>query len=132
MFLPGLRFKRLLAALLFCFGLLAFSSARGAEQTVELNGVSMTLQDVTSQTAVYYTSMRLNRALNIWNVEAAVSNKSLQTFNGPLVLVVDSAQGTSGLLQPDGLAGVSPAVDLSRRLTQNALPPGQLSARQTL
>ncbi len=76
--------------------------------------------------------MRLNRALNIWNVEAAVSNKSVQTLTGPLVLVVDSAPGTSGLLHPDGLAGVSPAVDLSRRLTQNALPPGQLSARQTL
>ena len=132
MFPSSLRFKHLLAALLFCLGPLAFSSARSAEQTVELNGVSMTLQDVTSQTAVYYTSMRLNRALNIWNVEAAVSNKSVQTFTGPLVLVVDSAQGTSGLLQPDGLAGVSPVVDLSRRLAQNVLAPGQLSTPQTL
>jgi RHS repeat-associated protein len=121
-----------LAFALSGLGLLGLAPARGAEQVVVLNGVSMTLQDVTSESAVYYTSMRLNRALNIWNVEATVSNKSAQTFTAPLVLVVDSAPGTAGLLQPDGFAGVSPVVDLSRKLTQNTLLPGQLSAPQTL
>jgi RHS repeat-associated protein len=122
-----------LAVSLSSLGLLGLSPpARGAEQVVVLNGVSMTLQDVTSESAVYYTSMRLNRALNIWNVEATVSNKSVQTFTAPLVLVVDSAPGTSGLLQPGGFAGVSPVVDLSRKLTQNTLLPGQISAPQTL
>jgi len=124
--------KLCLAVSLSSLGPLGLAPARGAEQVVLLKGVSMTLQDVTSETAVYYTSMRLNRALNIWNVEATVSNKSVQTFTGPLVLVVDSAPGTSGLLQPDGVAGVSAAVDLSRKLTQNALAPGRLSAPQTL
>ena len=114
------------------FGLLFSLTARGAEQAVVLHGVGMNLEDVSSNTAVYYTSMRLNRALNVWNVEATVSNKSVQTFTGPLVLVVDSAEGTGGLLQPDGTAGSSPAVDLSQRLSQNLLSPGQLSAPQTL
>ena len=119
-------------AVLCGFGLLMAWPSSGAQTNVILGGVSMALQDITPQTAVYYTSMRLNRALNVWNVEAAVSNTSALTFSGPMVLVVDSAPGTTGLQQPDGSLGGSPLVDLSGQLTLNTLHPGQLSAKHTL
>ena len=46
------------------------------------------LREVTRDVDVYFTSMRLNRALNQWNVEVTLSNRTAQPLNGLLVLVV--------------------------------------------
>ncbi|HSH15725.1 MAG TPA: hypothetical protein VLD18_06815, partial [Verrucomicrobiae bacterium] len=103
------------------------------EQTFQLNNADITLAEATPDVAVYFTSMRLNRALNVWNVEVAVTNTSARVLPGPLVLLVDSFSGTTGLLQPDGtITGGKGFLDLSGLAGNASLAPGQGTEKRTL
>src|SRR5690606_31467481 len=95
--------------------------------------VTLELADVTADTAVYFTSMRLNRALNVWNVEVAISNKSQRVITGPIVLLVDGFTGTTGLQGQDGTTHDSKRfVDVSGTLSGNSFAPGQITSTRTL
>jgi hypothetical protein len=50
------------------------------ERTFLLQGVSVQLEDATERVAVFFRSMRLNRALDAWNVEVTLSNRSTQVL----------------------------------------------------
>jgi len=107
--------------------------AAQAEQTFLLNDVSVTLVEVTPDASVYFTSMRLNRALNVWNVEVTISNRSSATLSGPVVLLVDSFSGTSGPQGTDGAAdGVKGFYDVSAQISGRGLVPSQKSSPRTL
>lgn len=104
-----------------------------AEQVFVLNEVSVTLVDVTPDAAVYYSSMRLNRALNVWNVEMTVSNRSAATLSGPVVVLVEGFTGTSGLQGFDGtIEGGKRFLDLGAQMTTRGLAPGQKTSPRTL
>jgi len=84
--------------------LLTPSLARAqSEQVFRLNGTDLTLAEATPDVAVYFRSMRLNRALNVWNVEVTVTNTSQRVLAGPLVLLVDGFTGTTGPQLVDGV-----------------------------
>jgi RHS repeat-associated protein len=110
------------------------SHCLAAEKTLTVAGANVTLADVTGETEVFYSSMRLNRALNVWNVEVTVKNKSSRELHGPFVLYVESASGTSGLLQPDGIdsVGNNPFLDLNNFIADGTLLPNQSSSPRTL
>jgi RHS repeat-associated protein len=124
--------RRIASVLCTCVSLIAFvASVNGRE--FSLSGVTIDLEDVTSQSDVYFTSMRLNRALNVWNVELAVSNKSSQALSGPIVLLVDGFSGTSGPQQTDGtIDGAKGFFDMSGWTQGAGLGPGQTSGKRTL
>ncbi|MBX3733953.1 MAG: Ig-like domain-containing protein [Verrucomicrobiae bacterium] len=109
--------------------------AQSGEKVFRWNNAELTLAEVTPETAVYFRSMRLNRALDVWNVEVTVSNRSGRILNGPLVLLVDSYSGTPGPVGPDGLDDSQPSkafFDLSGRTTDGTLAPGGVTAPRTL
>lgn len=117
------------------FGALAGAlwTAHAQVRTFVLHGVSVQLEDATEQIAVFYRSMRLNRALDVWNVEVTLSNRSAQALSGPLVLLVDEYRGTTGPQQADGtVEGNKSFYDLSDYVPLNELAPGNLSAPCTL
>lgn len=107
-------------------------SSLAAERTFQLGGQSMVLEDVSDQAPVYFRSMRLNRVLNVWNVEATVTNLGGAALNGPLVLLVESFTNTSGLLVADGSADGKTFLDLSAQLGNGALSQGEGSVARTL
>lgn len=110
----------------------AAANAQG-DQVFILNEVSVTLVDVTPDAAVYYSSMRLNRALNVWNVEMMVSNRSSATLSGPVVVLVDGFTGTSGPQGFDGTVGGGNGYwDLGAQMTTRGLAPGQKTSARTL
>ena len=115
--------------LLACVGWLGISPARADEREFAFGSTSLVLGEVTTNTAVYFTSMRLNRAANVWNVEVSVSNRSSQVLTGPIVLLADTVAGSTGLQQSDGLSGGKAYVDLSAQLSGGILLPGQISAK---
>ncbi|MBN8247451.1 MAG: PEP-CTERM sorting domain-containing protein [Verrucomicrobia bacterium] len=109
----------------------ALQAADPAEKAFRLNEAEWTLAEVTPETAVYFRSMRLNRALNVWNVEVTISNRSDRVLGGPLVLLVDSQTGTPGPVGPDGLDDSQPRkayYDWSAQTGDSALSPGEVSA----
>ncbi len=109
------------------------SSLLAAENTFSLNGTTLTLTEATADVGVFFTSMRFNRAANVWNVEASLTNRSLRAWQGPLVMVVESFSGTSGLLQPDGVdANAKAFVDLSGQVADGDLASGEISGKRTL
>ncbi|MDW8309193.1 MAG: hypothetical protein RMK20_07450, partial [Verrucomicrobiales bacterium] len=113
--------------------LLALASGLpAAARTLNLRGVTVELEDVTAHVDVYYRSMRFNRAANVWNVEVLLSNKSSQTFSGPLVYYVAGFTNTTGPLQPDGRDGTRPFYDLSATVADGALDPREVSLPYTL
>jgi pimeloyl-ACP methyl ester carboxylesterase len=116
---------RILLCLLFAM------TSMAAERTVSLNGVPVTLDDVSDGVAPLFQSMRLNRALNVWNVELSATNRGTTVANGPLVFVVDSAVNTA-VRQPDGLSEGSAFVDLTERIGSDGLAPGSRSSTRTL
>jgi len=110
-------------------------SAAPAEKTFILNGTSFVLQDASPDVQVQFQSMRLNRALNVWNVEANLVNKGTQAVNGPFVVSVESFSGTTGLLQADGSDGGIPAkgfLDMTGTIPAGTLGPGVKSLSRTL
>src|SRR5687767_1292220 len=117
--------------------LLAFAPLDGpaAGKAFTISGVPMVLEEVTSDVDVRYQSMRINRALNVWNFEVTVTPKSGRTLRGPFVLLVDEFTGTSGPLFTDGADDFAPAkhfYDLSNWVPQGQLGPGTASLPRTL
>src|SRR2546422_8053080 len=78
------------------------SLAQPAGKFFTLGGATLSLEEATADLGAYYTSLRYNRAANVWNVEVSLTNRSSRTWLGPVVLLVESFSGTSGPLQPDG------------------------------
>ncbi|MCW5557119.1 MAG: Ig-like domain-containing protein, partial [Verrucomicrobiae bacterium] len=110
-------------------------AADAGEKVFRLNDVELRLAEVTPDTAVYFRSMRLNRALNVWNVEVTISNRSDRLLNGPLVLLVDSHTGTPGAVGADGLDDSQPPkayYDLSAQAADGGLAPGESTGLRTL
>src|ERR1043166_6570611 len=80
----------------------AESLAQPAGKVFTLGGATLSLEEATADLGVYYTSMRYNRAANVWNVEVSLTNRSSRTWLGPVVRLVGGFSGNSGPLQPDG------------------------------
>jgi RHS repeat-associated protein len=103
------------------------------EAEFTLNGTELTLAEVTPEADVYFRSMRLNRALNVWNVEVTVSNKAARVLSGPVVLLLDGFSGTTGLQSPDGTTTDGKGfLDLSAEAGDGALAPGEVTVPRTL
>ena len=121
--------------LLLLGGGLSVLSARAQTQLFPLGETSVRLQEVTANVGVYFYSMRLDRGANVWNLEVSITNTSSRPLSGPIVLMVDSFSGTSGMRQPDGLTSDTPGkafYDLSLLTPAEGLAAGQGSARRTL
>ena len=118
--------------LVACWGLPGLGIA--AEQVFPLSGGAATLRDRSAEVDILYRSMRFNRALDVWNVEVCVSNKSSRVIPGPMTLWIESYTNTSGLLDPDGQAGDPPKAfyELTARLPESKLAPGEMSQPRTL
>src|SRR5688572_26096168 len=105
------------------------------EKAFTLGGATLTLEDISGDVEVRYQSMRLNRALNVWNVEATLANRSNRVLEGPFIFLVESFTGTTGPLQADGNDADSPGkkfYDLSGAIPDGQLLPGERSAPRTL
>jgi RHS repeat-associated protein len=103
------------------------------ERTFELNDVPVTLAEVTAGVDVYFSSMLLNRALNVWNVEVSVSNQWDRVISGPVVLLVAGFSGTSGPQNADGtIESGHGFYDLTGSLSGGNLLPGAVSQRRVL
>lgn len=127
------RSSRRISSVLIACGLAAVSARAQEEQVFTLGGVEVTLVDVTPSASVYFKSMRLNRALNVWNVELLVSNRSTLNIEGPVVVLVDSFTGTTGLQGADGVAGGGKSfIDLSAQISGRNLSPGETTSTRTL
>jgi RHS repeat-associated protein len=115
---------------------LAAGVAVAEERQFLLDGSPFTLRDVTTNVAIYFQSMRFNRALSVWNVEVTVSNHSSTALAGPLLLMVDSFSGTSGPLQTDGGSlhppPAKPFYDLGSYAPEGSLLPAQKTSPRTL
>ncbi|MDH7501174.1 MAG: hypothetical protein QHJ82_00470 [Verrucomicrobiota bacterium] len=108
-------------------------TTHGQARTFLLQGVSVELEDATERVEVFYRSMRLNRALDAWNVEVTLSNRSSQALSGPLVLPVNEFSGTTGPQQADGTTDDGKSFyDLSGLMPAVGLGPGQLTTPRTL
>ena len=123
---------------LICLMLVAvFASDRSlaAERTFTLQGRSVSLEDVTDRTEVYYEPMRFNRAAGVWNSEVTVKNVGDSSLSGPLVVSIESFSNTSGPLDADGV-GDGPLArsyyDLSGYLNREALLPDAESRDRTI
>ncbi|MBL9172703.1 MAG: Ig-like domain-containing protein, partial [Verrucomicrobiales bacterium] len=132
---PGGGSRLLLGLALIGGGVIGANRTVAADKTFRIQDSDVVLAEVTPDADVYFRSMRLNRAQNVWNVELVVSNKSSRTLTGPLVLLVDSFQGTPGLIGPDGLDDSQPAkafLDLSAAAGNGSLSPGEVTSARTL
>jgi hypothetical protein len=128
----GARGSRWLS-LLLVFGFTSTHAHAQEEQTFTLSGVEVTLIDVTPNTAVYFKSMRLNRALNVWNVEMLVSNRTAAAIEGPMVVVVESFAGTTGVQGADGSTAAGKSfIDLSGQITGRSLSSAETTSAKTL
>lgn len=108
-------------------------TTHGQTRTFLLQGVSVELADATERVDVFYRSMRLNRAIDAWNVEVTLSNRSAQVLYGPLVLLVNEFSGTTGPQQADGTTDDGKVFyDLSGTVPAGGLGPGQLTTPRTL
>src|SRR5687768_8577501 len=74
----------------------------GTEKIFPYQGESVVTRELTDETQVFFQAMRLNRALNVWNVEVTISNKSSEVLSAPLFLSVESFTNTPGPINPDG------------------------------
>ena len=127
--------KRLSSVRILLLALSAVFSVSARGETFVISGVALPLQEITTNTGVYFRSMRFNRALNQWNLEVTVSNRSPQAISGPLVLLVESFRGTTGPLLADGnLPGGAPRAfyDLSGFISNGELAPAQSTTPRTL
>jgi RHS repeat-associated protein len=117
---------------LLCLGLCSVQVWGQEERTFPLNEGSVRLVDVSPEADVYLRSMRLNRALNVWNVEVTVSNKVARPMPGPLVLLVQSFTNTTGPEEPDGDSEGAPFFELTAYTLRGFLAPGEVTAPRTL
>lgn len=123
---PPCKFLNLLV-LLSCW-----SGAAAELRSFQIGGVTLNLEEVTEHTGVYYSSMRFNRALNAWNVEVTVSNRSARAISGPVLLLVQNVTGSSGVIAPDGNSAYGPFYDLTPRIQGSTLFGSQSSLARTL
>src|SRR4051812_41371112 len=94
-----------------------FEGLNAAEQrSFNIGGANVGLENVSPDVDVFFRSMRFNRAANVWNVEVLVSNHGPRQITGPVLLSVENATNTSGLLAADGTSGGHAFVDLSGSL----------------
>jgi RHS repeat-associated protein len=107
-------------------------AATASGRDFAFGGVTLDLQEITTNADVYYTAMRYNRAAAEWDVNVTVSNKTSQAFSGPLVLLIDSYTGTAGPLRADGVSGSQSYFDLSGQLNQGILGPGSNTTSRTI
>ncbi|HLH54274.1 MAG TPA: Ig-like domain-containing protein, partial [Verrucomicrobiae bacterium] len=109
-------------------------TALAVDSTFPLAGAPVLLSQVTNnEAAIFYQSMRFNRGLNAWNVEAWVGNQSTRTLQGPLVLRIESFANTTGPIDADGKDNSGmPFYDLTANVTAGRLEPGQRSLARTL
>lgn len=121
-------------ALVLGGGLMLPGAAEAQEtRNFQLQQVSVTLTDVSADADVRFSSLRWNRALEVWNVEVSVSNKTASALSGPLVVWVESFRGTSGPQGVDGTTGTGQGFyDVSGQMAETALAPGQVTAPRTL
>jgi RHS repeat-associated protein len=108
-------------------------SVQAAQKTFAVENATLTLEDVSGEVEVFYRSMRLNRALNVWNVEVTVTNRGARMLPAPVILLVDGYTGTSGVLDADGSDDSTPAksyFDLTGPLA--GLAPGDGTMTRTL
>ena len=90
-------FRRFAAVLqIFIFTIACAVASSAADKTLIFSGVAITVQDVSADVDVIYSSMRLNRALNVWNVEVSIRNKSAEPIRGPVAFYIESFTGTTG------------------------------------
>lgn len=113
-------------------GLCGFLPLLCAARDFELGGARLALEEVTDSVDVYYSSMRLNRALNEWNVEVMVSNKSARAISGPMMLVVEGFQGTSGPRRADGNSEAKAFYDLTGHLNGGTLLQTRRTTSKTI
>lgn len=125
---------RQIAALLqiVLFAAVLALNAHAVDKTLVFSGVPVTLQDVSADVEVIYSSVRLNRALDVWNVEVTVRNKSTEAIRGPVALYIESFTGTTGAIQPDSFDGANAFYDLNNYLFEGGLAPAQSSTSRTL
>ena len=125
-------FQRAIAMLAVLWGI-SVNPLLATEKTFSLNGATLTLEEATSDVGVVFTALRFNRAARVWNVEASLTNRSAQPWQGPFVVLVESFPGTSGVLQPDGQDTNSQAFfDLSGKVTSSELSARETSLPRTL
>ena len=119
----------------FCLLTLWGSDLLAVEKLFEIGGTTVLLQDVSADVDVYYRSMRWNRALNIWNMEATLTNHSSRGLPGPWVLLVESYQNTTGPQGADGFDDSSPPkpfYDFTTLVPGGTLAAGQSSGARML
>jgi hypothetical protein len=126
------RCRRCCLPWLLCLVLCSVQVWGQEERSFTLNEVSVRLVDVSPEADVYFRSMRLNRALNVWNVEVTVSNKVARPIPGPLVLLVQSFTNTTGPEEPDGDSEGAPFFELTAYTLRGSLAPGEVTAPRTL
>ncbi|MEO6036394.1 MAG: Ig-like domain-containing protein, partial [Verrucomicrobiota bacterium] len=129
------RIRQYFPLLIFCIATFWTLTASAAQRTFILSGAPLVLEDSSTNVDVFFTSMRFNRALNVWNVEVNLRNHSTQSLGGPVLVTIESFSGTTGPLQVDGAAqGIpaSPFYNLSSLIGDNDLAPGEVSTKRTL
>src|SRR5947209_4408239 len=103
------------SAVLFRCGLMLLlllpmaGTIQAQQKTFSLRGATLVLDDATADVDVFFSSMRFNRAANVWNFEVTLTNHSARQLSGPILLSIDSFAGTSGPLLPDGVDNSSKA-----------------------
>ena len=112
-----------------------FSTVAGRAKEFVVSGTTHELRDVTDQTEVFFRSMRLNRALNVWNVEVTVANLGDESLPAPIVVLVDSHAGNSAPLEPDGLDDSQPGkpfYDMTGYVSGSSLQANRASTARTI
>lgn len=135
--LPALGFRATASVVLavVCLLIAPQERLRAAEKTFTVSGATVSLQEVSAEVPVRFRSMRFNRALNVWNVEALLTNAGPRTLLGPWVLLIEDFQNTSGPQGADGLDDSVPAkafYDFTTLVPNNRLGAGESSGARTL
>ncbi|HZR16109.1 MAG TPA: Ig-like domain-containing protein, partial [Verrucomicrobiae bacterium] len=129
----GSIFSRIVASAVLLALLSTSPPAQAQQKTFVLRGANISLQEATADVDVFFSSMRFNRALNVWNFEVSLTNHSARQLNGPVVLSIDSFTGTTGPVLPDGIDGSGKAFyDLSPTVADGNLISGIRSSPRTL
>jgi RHS repeat-associated protein len=97
-----------------------------------LSGVTVELQEVTTNLDVYFSAMRWNRISNEWDADVVLSNKSATPISGPLLFLVDSFSGSTGPLRPDGVSTNKSFYDFSGQIPNGTLGSSQSSVPRAL
>lgn len=111
---------------------LLFSTHAAEQKTFTLLGQAIPLEDISDETDVYFTAMRFNRVLNVWNVEVVATNHGQQVFSGPFALVFDGFTNVTGLANANGEVDGKAFAELTRQVLDGALSPAEVTLPHTL